>query len=98
MKRIDISAGDQLVLSNGTVEVVYNVNNVLYVSPRGSHYLSFKLEDICDPNLRPIGNCAQIKEIRNVNNLIIWTEPVEMTISEIEKALKLTPGTLRIKK
>jgi hypothetical protein len=54
------------------------------------------LAELCDSNLNPIRNVSAIKEIYRDGKLI-WTKPIEMTISEIEKALKLTPGSLRIK-
>ena len=41
---------------------------------------------------------SAITEIRCNNGSVVWTKPVEMTIAEIEKVLKLTPGSLRIKK
>jgi hypothetical protein len=40
---------------------------------------------------------SAITEIRS-NGKVIWSTPVEMTIAEIEKALRMTPGSLRIKK
>lgn len=98
MKRSNISAGNRLVLSNGTTVIVYSVKGTFYVVPEGSHYLGTYLSELCDNDLQPLENCAEIVEIRNSRGNIIWTKPVEMTISEIEKALKLTPGTLRIKK
>lgn len=98
MKRSDISAGNRLILSNGTTVIVYSVRGVFHLAPEGSHYLSQYLKDLCDDDLQPLENCAEIAEIRNHRGQTIWTRPVEMTVAEIETALRLVPGTLRIKK
>jgi hypothetical protein len=78
--------------------VVYSVKGELYVSPEGSNYISFTLNELCDQDLLPMKGCAEITEIRDYRGNTIWTRPIEMTVAEIEKALSLMPGTLRIKK
>lgn len=98
MKRSAIKPGNKIVLSNGTVEIVYHVNDKLYIAPKGSHYLFMTLEGLCDEDLQPMFNCARIVEIRDTMDNVVWVRPVEMTVTEIERALSLTPGTLRIKK
>lgn len=98
MKRSDIHASNRLVLSNGVTEIVYSVNGIMYITPKGSHYISIKLEDLCDEDLQPKYGCAEIIEIHDLQDGIIWSKPVEMTVSEIESKLGITPGTLRIKK
>ena len=98
MKRSDISAGNRLILSNGITVIVYSVRGVFHIAHEGSHYLGQYLRDLCDDYLRPLENCAEIKKILDCGGNTIWTRPVEMTVAEIETALKLVPGTLRIKK
>ena len=96
MKREDIKAGDLIVLNNG--------NDFRIVLMYGSRYLMFpntyrinsSLAELCDSNLNPIDGKSSIKEIYRDGKLI-WTPPIEMTIAEIEKALRLTPGSLKIK-
>lgn len=95
MKREDIQAGDIVILNNG--------NDFRVVAMSGTKYLMFPnyrisgpLAEVCDPNLNPIEGVSAVKEIYRDGKLI-WTKPIEMTISEIEKALKLTPGSLKIK-
>lgn len=98
MERKQIQAGDSIVLTNSSIFTVIEVPSGKYLMPKGSHRATIELEKICEQDLSPKPGTSSIKEIRNALNEVIWTKPVEMTISEIEKALKLTPGTLRIKK
>ena len=53
MKRYDISAGNRLILSNGTTVIVYSVRGVFHIAPEGSHYLGQYLTDLCDDDLQP---------------------------------------------
>lgn len=66
--------------------------------PEGSHNACVKLDDLCNEDLTPGNGMSAITEIRECNGNVIWTKPVEMTIAEIEKALKIRPEGLRIKK
>lgn len=95
MTREDIKSGDIIVLNKG--------NHFRIVTMSGTKYLMFpnyrinsSLEELCDSNLNPIKGVSAIKEIYRDGKLI-WTPPTEMTIAEIEKALGITPGCLRIK-
>lgn len=95
MKREDIQAGDIIILNNG--------NDFRVVTMSGTKYLMFPnyrisgpLAEVCDPNLNPIEGVSAIKEIYRGGKRI-WTPTVELTIAEIERALKLIPGSLRIK-
>lgn len=98
MERKQIQAGDIVVLTNSSIFTVIEVPSGKYLMPKGSHKAMIKLDEICEQDLSPKSGTSSIKEIRNALNEVIWIKPVEMTIAEIEKALKLTPGTLRIKK
>lgn len=98
MKRKQIQAGDIVVLTNGNVFIIIEGLGGKYLMPKGSFKVTLKIEDLCEEDLSPKPGMSSIKEIRDALNDVIWTKPVEMTVAEIEKALKLTPGTLRIKK
>lgn len=98
MERKQIQPSDTIVLTNGAVFTVIEVLSGKYLMPRGSHRALTKLEEICEEDLSPKPGASPIREVRNIRNDVVWTKPVEMTVAEIEKALKLTPGTLRIKK
>lgn len=98
MERKQIQAGDIVVLTNGSVYTIVEVPSGKYLMPKGSHKAMIKLEEICEQDLSPKPGTSYIKEIRNALNDVVWTKSVEMTVAEIEKALKLTSGTLRIKK
>ena len=96
MTRDDIQAGDVITLSNTNKFRIIEVSGFLYFLNINSWYAQSRLDSLCTQDLKPIlGKCEII--IIERNNKVIWTRPVEMTISEIEKALKLTPGSLRIK-
>lgn len=96
MKREDIKAGDVIVLNNGNDFRVVSVMGSMHLMRVGTYFVKESLSDICDSNLKSIGHYSQINSIYR-NDKLIWTKPIEMTISEIEKVLKLTPGSLRIK-
>ena len=96
MKREDIKAGDVIVLDNGNdFRIVYMDGNLYTMFPN-FYRISGSLAELCYPDLRPKEGISAIKSIYRDGKLI-WTSPIEMTISEIENALKLTPGSLRIK-
>lgn len=96
MKREDIKAGDVIVLDNGNdFRIVYMDGNLYTMFPN-SYRISGSLAELCYPDLRPKEGISAIKSIYRDGKLI-WTKPIELTIAEIENALKLTPGSLRIK-
>ena len=96
MTREDIKAGDVIVLNNNNDFRIIRMNGINYVMRAESYYVSDPLSALCDSELNPIGSISAIKSIYR-NGKLIWTKPIEMTISEIERVLKLTPGSLRIK-
>ena len=98
MTRNDIHAGHTITLSNGTTYTVIAVPAGKFLMPNGSHVAMTPITDVCNEDLTPKLGMSAITEIRCNNGRVVWTKPVEMTIAEIEKVLKLTPGSLRIKK
>jgi hypothetical protein len=96
MTREDIKAGDIVILNNGNDFRIVAMYGNKYLMFPNTYRISGPLTDVCDLNLNPLEGVSAIKEIYRDEKLI-WTKPIEMTISEIEKALKLTPGSLRIK-
>lgn len=96
MKREDIKAGDVIVLNNGNEFRIVSMMGSMHIMRLGTYFVKDPLSDICDSNLKSIGNCSQIDSIYRDGKLI-WTKPIEMTIAEIEKALGITSGSLRIK-
>ena len=96
MKREDIIAGDVIVLNNGNDFRIVTICGTLYTMFPNSYRVNRPLAELCDQNLQPNEGLSAIKSIYRDGKLI-WTKPIELTIAEIEKALKLTPGSLRIK-
>ena len=96
MTRDDIQAGDIIVLNNGNDFRVVTMSGTKYLMFPNTYRINSCLAELCDSNLNPIRDVSAIKEIYR-NDKLIWTKPIEMTVAEIEKALKLTPGSLRIK-
>lgn len=92
----DIKAGDIIVLNNGNDFRVVTMSGTKYLMFPNTYRISGPLAEVCDSNLNPIKGVSAIKEIYRDGKLI-WTPPTEMTIVEIEKALGITPGSLRIK-
>lgn len=97
MTRNDIHAGHTITLSNGMTYTIITVPAGRYLMPNGSHVAMVPITDICNEDLTPRFGMSDITEVR-CNGKVIWSKPIEMTIAEIEKALKMTPGSLRIKK
>lgn len=97
MTRNDIHAGHTITLSNGMVYTIVSVPAGKFLMPKGSHVAMVPITDICNEDLTPKLGMATITEIR-CKESVIWSKPVEMTVGEIEKALRMTPGSLRIKK
>lgn len=96
MTREDIKAGDLIVLNNGNdfrIVIMYGTKYLMF--PK-TYRINSPLTEVCGPNIQPIKGVSAIKEIYRDGKLI-WTPPTEMTIAEIEKALGITPGSLRIK-
>ena len=97
MTRDDIHAGHTITLSNGRTYTVIAVPAGRFLMHNGSHVAMVPVTDICNEDLTPKFGMSDITEVR-CNGKVIWSKPVEMTIAEIEKALRMTPGSLRIKK
>ena len=97
MTRNDIHAGHVITLSNGMVYTIISVPAGKFLMPNGSYVAVVPITDICNEDLTPKFGMSNITEIR-CNGKVIWSKPIEMTIAEIEKALKMTSGSLRIKK
>lgn len=98
MTRNDIHAGYTITLSNGNIYTIITVPSGKFLMPDGSHVAMTPITDVCNEDLTPKLGMSVITEIRCNNGSVVWTKPVEMTIAEVEKALRLTPGSLRIKK
>ena len=96
MTRNDIIAGDILVLSNAHTFRVIRTNGILKIMNPTSFIANLDLNDVCNLNLSNVQGYAHIVEIQRNGN-VIWNKPVEMTIADIEKALGITKGNLRIK-
>lgn len=96
MKREDIQAGDVIILNNGNDFRIVAMSGTKYLMFPNTYRISGPLAEVCDPNLNPIEGVSAVKEIYR-DGKRIWTQPIELTIAEIERALKLTPGSLRIK-
>lgn len=96
MKRDDILGGDIITFSNGCSYTVVVIGCFKHIMNTLNYKVGASLKDLCDSNLLPKDKSCSIIEIHRHGELI-WTKPIEMTIAEIEKALKLTPGSLRIK-
>ena len=96
MKREDIQAGDIIILNNGNDFRIVAMSGTKYLMFPNTYRISGPLAEVCDPNLNPIEGVSAVKEIYR-NGKRIWTPPVEMTVAEIERILKLTPGSLKIK-
>lgn len=96
MTRKDIQAGDIVVLNNGNDFRIVTMSGTKYLMLPNTYRISGPLAEVCDPSIQPIEGVSAIRSIYRDGKLI-WTSPIEMTISEIENALKLTPGSLRIK-
>ncbi len=97
MTRNDIHAGHVITLSNGMVYTIVSVPAGKFLMPNGSYVAMVPITDICNEDLTPKVGMSAITEIR-CNGSVIWSKPVEMTVAEIEKALRMSPGSLRIKK
>ena len=96
MKREDIQAGDIIILNNGNDFRIVAMCGTKYLMFPNTYRISGPLAEVCDPNLKPIAGVSAIKEIYR-DGKRIWTPAIEMTIAEVEKALKLIPGSLKIK-
>ena len=97
MNRKDIKEGMRVKFSSGNWYRVIHYNSSLYLLEESKYILHKSLETYVNENLAPYMGYNSIVEIQTAKCETIWIKPVEMTISEIEKALKLTPGSLRIK-
>ena len=96
MTRNDIKDGDILNLMNNNNFIVIGIGNTKYLVDPELHYGHTTLADFCNMDLSQKPGKSALVEIRRKGS-VIWTKPVEMTIEQIEKAIGLTPGSLRIK-
>ena len=96
MKREDIQAGDIVVLNNGNDFRIVAMSGTKYLMFPNTYRISGPLAEVCDPNLNPIEGVSAVKEIYR-DGKRIWTPTIEMTVAEIERVLKLVPGSLKIK-
>ena len=96
MTRDDIKNGDVLNLMNNNNFIIIGIDNIKYLVDLKYYYGQTPLTDFCNMDLSHKPGKSPIVEIQR-NGSVIWTKPVEMTIAEIEKALGITPGSLRIK-
>ncbi len=76
---------------------IISVNNNKYLMQLGQFSTVLSLCDIVTENLSPQIGTSGIVQIHNEQGDLIWSKPVTMTIAQIENALKLPPGSLRIK-
>ena len=97
MTRKDIKVGMRVKFSSGNWYRVIKCNSDLCLLDERTYIAYKSLETYVNENLAPYMNYNPIVEIQTAKCETIWMKPVEMTISEIEKALKLNPGSLRIK-
>ena len=97
MTRKDIKEGMRVKFSSGNWYRVIWHNANFYLLDENKYVLRSSLETYANEDLTEHTGYNPIVEIQTVKCETIWMKPVEMTISEIEKALKLNPGSLRIK-
>ena len=97
MTRDDIKPGFMLHFTNGSTYTVISVEGILYLMLISSSCTSYKLNEFINEDLKSTKLKPSIKTITNDIGKLVWTKPVEMTISEIEHALDITPGSLIIK-
>jgi hypothetical protein len=97
MTRKDIKEGMRIKFSSGNWYRIILHNSNLHILDESRYILHKSLETYANEDLAPYMGYNSIVEIQTAKCETIWSKPVEMTVSEIEKALKLTPGTLRIK-
>ena len=97
MTRKDIKAGMRVKFSSGNWYRIIWHNSNYYILDENKYVLNNSLETYVNEELGAHMGYNPIVEIQTAKCETIWMKPVEMTISEIEKALKLNPGSLRIK-
>lgn len=96
MTRDDIQAGDIITLCNNNKFRIVHCNGFLYLLNTNTWCTQSRLDGICNKDLTNVSGKCTIDIIER-DGKMIWHRPVEMTVSEIEKALRLSPGCLRIK-
>ena len=96
MTRDDIQAGDVITLSNTNKFRIIHSGGFLYLLNTSSWCTQSRLDGVCHQDLTNLPGKCTIDLIER-DGKMIWHRPVEMTIDEIEKALRLSPGCLRIK-
>ena len=97
MTKNDIKVGMRVKFSSGNWYRIIWHNSNYYLLDEKKYVLSNSLETYVNEDLTARAGFNSIVEIQTMKCETIWEKPVEMTISEIEKALKLNPGSLRIK-
>ena len=97
MTRNDIKSGFIVTVPSGTQYRIITVNGNKYLMKLGHYVTSLQLCYVVQEDLSPQVGMSGFTEIHNENGELVWTRPVTMTIAQIEKALMLSPGSLRIK-
>lgn len=97
MTRNDIKSGFIVTVPSGTQYRVIAVNNNNYLMKLGHFSTALHVRDVIREDLSPQVGMAGFTEIHDEKGELVWSRPITMTIAQIEKALKLSPGSLRIK-
>ena len=87
MNKSQILPGYKVELENGNVFVVREYKNTKIVFPEGSSRSYMTLDELCDENLCPRNNMAQIVKVFNSLNIPIWER--KFTRSEISAGYTL---------
>ena len=93
----DIKSGFVVTVPSGTQYRVIAVNNNKYLMRLGSFSTALHVCDVVKEDLSPQVGMAGFTEIHDEKGNLVWTRPVTMTITQIERKLGLSPGSLRIK-
>lgn len=97
MTRKDIKEGMRVKFSSGNWYRVIWYNSNFYLLDENKYVLRKSLETYFKEDLTSCMPYNSVVEIQTVKGETIWVKPVELTIAEIENALELVPGSLRIK-
>ena len=97
MTRNDIQSGFIVTVPSGVQYRVIAVNNNKYLMRLGHFSTALHVCDVIKEDLSPQKGMSGFTEIHDEKGELIWSRPVTLTIAQIEQALKLSPGSLRIK-
>lgn len=97
MTRNDIKSGFVVTVPSGTQYRVIAVNNNKYLMKLGHFSTALHVCDVIREDLSPQVGMAGFTEIHDEKGELVWTRPITMTITQIERKLGLAPGSLRIK-